>query len=35
MLLVQSLAPGWTDYNKRLPYVAYDVTVQMVGGENA
>ncbi|MER7577813.1 family 78 glycoside hydrolase catalytic domain [Streptomyces sp. NPDC126514] len=28
------LAPGWTDYNKRLPYSVYDVTQQLRQGEN-
>ncbi len=29
------LAPGWTDYAKRLPYRGYDVTALVRGGENA
>lgn len=29
------LAPGWTDYFKRVPYRAYDVTAQLNEGENA
>ncbi|RYD39605.1 MAG: hypothetical protein EOP85_15660, partial [Verrucomicrobiaceae bacterium] len=29
------LAPEWTDYNKRLNYQAYDVTSQVVSGQNA
>ncbi|GHJ47173.1 rhamnosidase [Catellatospora sp. TT07R-123] len=29
------LAPGWTDYNKRLQYKVYDVTGQIVQGTNA
>jgi alpha-L-rhamnosidase len=28
------LAPGWTDYNKRIPYQAYDVTAQVHAGDN-
>lgn len=28
------LAPGWTDYNKRIPYQAYDVTAQLHAGHN-
>jgi alpha-L-rhamnosidase len=28
------LAPGWTDYNKRIPYQAYDVTAQLRTGHN-
>ncbi|MEI6846375.1 MAG: family 78 glycoside hydrolase catalytic domain, partial [Candidatus Firestonebacteria bacterium] len=26
--------PGWTDYNKRLQYLVYDVTAQLTGGTN-
>jgi alpha-L-rhamnosidase len=29
------LAPGWTSYNKRLPYQAYDVTGLLQPGNNA
>jgi alpha-L-rhamnosidase len=29
------LAPGWTDYNKRVQYQAYDVTPLMQNGDNA
>jgi alpha-L-rhamnosidase len=29
------LAPGWTDYHKRVYYVAYDVTKQLIHGDNA
>lgn len=29
------LAPGWTSYNKRLQYQAYDVTSLLKAGENA
>lgn len=29
------LAPGWTSYNKRLQYQAYDVTALLTTGENA
>lgn len=29
------LAPGWTDYRKRLPYQVYDVTSQIRTGSNA
>jgi len=29
------LAPGWTDYRKRLPYQVYDVTSQIRSGNNA
>jgi len=29
------LTPGWTSYNKRLQYQAYDVTAQLHNGENA
>jgi alpha-L-rhamnosidase len=29
------LAPGWTDYNKRLQYKVYDVTRQIRQGDNA
>ncbi len=28
------LAPGWTDYNKRLDYQTYDVTAMLSQGEN-
>jgi alpha-L-rhamnosidase len=28
------LAPGWTDYNQRIPYQAYDVTAQLHAGDN-
>lgn len=28
------LAPGWTDYNTRIPYQAYDVTTQLHAGHN-
>ena len=28
------LAPGWTDYNTRIPYQAYDVTSQLHAGHN-
>lgn len=27
-------APGWTDYSKRIPYQAYDVTAQLHAGHN-
>ena len=27
-------APGWTDYDKRIYYVTYDITDQLVRGEN-
>lgn len=30
----QVLAPGWTDYTKRLQFQTYDVTGQLVSGEN-
>jgi alpha-L-rhamnosidase len=30
----ERLAPGWTDYNKRLQYRAYDVTRQLKRGDN-
>ncbi|WP_144122477.1 family 78 glycoside hydrolase catalytic domain [Catellatospora sichuanensis] len=30
-----ALAPGWTDYNKRLQYKVYDVTGQLRQGTNA
>lgn len=30
-----ALAPGWTDYTKRLQYKAYDVTGQLAQGANA
>lgn len=29
------LAPGWTDYNKRVQYQTYDVTKQLKSGANA
>ena len=29
------LAPGWTSYDKRLPYQTYDVTHLLQGGKNA
>ena len=29
------LAPGWTDYRKRLKYQVYDVTAQVASGANA
>ena len=29
------LAPGWTDYARRVPYQAYDVTGSLREGENA
>ena len=29
------LAPGWTDYNVRAPYLAYDVTALLQPGKNA
>ncbi|NGN69338.1 family 78 glycoside hydrolase catalytic domain, partial [Streptomyces sp. A7024] len=29
------LAPGWTDYNKRVQYQTYDVTEHLAGGGNA
>ncbi|MEU3741569.1 alpha-L-rhamnosidase [Streptomyces sp. NPDC032198] len=29
------LAPGWTDYNKRVQYQTYDVTKQLKAGANA
>ncbi|MEV4656867.1 family 78 glycoside hydrolase catalytic domain [Micromonospora sp. NPDC049301] len=29
------LAPGWTDYDKRVQYQAYDVTAQLRAGDNA
>lgn len=28
------LAPGWTDYDKRIPYQAYDVTARLHAGDN-
>ncbi len=28
------LAPGWTDYRRRIEYAAHDVTALLVGGEN-
>lgn len=31
----QHLAPGWTDYSKRVRYQVYDVTSQLVEGRNA
>ena len=31
----QVLTPGWTDYSKRLQYQVYDVTGQVVNGNNA
>ncbi|MBN8841274.1 MAG: alpha-L-rhamnosidase N-terminal domain-containing protein, partial [Sphingomonadales bacterium] len=31
----QFLAPGWTDYKKRIQYQSYDVTDQVKPGENA
>ncbi|MFM9995554.1 MAG: family 78 glycoside hydrolase catalytic domain [Phycisphaerales bacterium] len=31
----QHLAPGWTDYSKRVRYQVYDVTDQLVEGRNA
>jgi len=31
----QVLTPGWTDYNKRLQYQVYDVTNQIINGNNA
>jgi alpha-L-rhamnosidase len=31
----QYLAPGWTDYNKRIQYQTYDVTDQVKSGANA
>lgn len=30
----QHLAPGWTDYNRRVRYQAYDVTPQLAAGAN-
>ena len=30
-----ALAPGWTDYRRRVDYVAYDVTGQVRAGKNA
>ncbi|WP_127500521.1 alpha-L-rhamnosidase [Actinoplanes solisilvae] len=30
----ERLAPGWTDYNKRLPYRVYDVTAKLRTGGN-
>ncbi|HET6482040.1 MAG TPA: family 78 glycoside hydrolase catalytic domain, partial [Actinoplanes sp.] len=30
----ERLAPGWTDYNKRLPYRVYDVTAKLRPGGN-
>ena len=30
-----ALAPGWTDYQKRIPYQVYDVTSQVQAGANA
>ena len=29
------MAPGWTDYNRRIQYQAYDVTAQLKTGANA
>ncbi len=29
------MAPGWTDYDKRIQYQAYDVTAQLKNGANA
>ncbi|GAB4454931.1 MAG: family 78 glycoside hydrolase catalytic domain [Armatimonadaceae bacterium] len=29
-----ALAPGWTDYNRRVPYLAYDVTDRLKAGKN-
>jgi alpha-L-rhamnosidase len=29
------LTPGWTSYNKRIQYQAYDVTSLLTKGENA
>jgi len=29
------LTPGWTDYNKRIQYQVYDITENLVRGENA
>ena len=31
----QVLAPGWTDYRERVVYQTYDVTDQIMQGENA
>lgn len=31
----QELAPGWTDYNKRIQYQTYDVTDMLQPGENS
>lgn len=31
----QYLSPGWTSYNKRLQYQAYDITTSLVTGRNA
>nr|WP_231979846.1 family 78 glycoside hydrolase catalytic domain [Tessaracoccus coleopterorum] len=31
----QELAPGWTDYRKRIAYQSYDVTDQLAAGGNA
>lgn len=31
----QVLTPGWTDYDKRLQYQVYDVTSQVIKGNNA
>jgi alpha-L-rhamnosidase len=31
----QVLTPGWTDYNNRLQYQVYDVTNQVINGNNA
>lgn len=30
----ERLAPGWTDYTKRVPYAMYDVTPFVVAGDN-
>ena len=30
----EELAPGWTDYTKRVPYQVHDVTAVLRGGEN-
>lgn len=30
----EQLAPGWTDYNKRIDYQTYDVTGLLAGGSN-
>ena len=31
----QQLAPGWTDYRTRIDYQTYDVTDQLIDGDNA